>query len=120
MSTIATSDFLLLTWSHCGPPCYDQINHNGSKQRASRLPNGPTNPHGCLCFDRVLVSLVMILLFHIFGSAFGVPDIQLRSEPTQFPVLGAQLMNDQGTADQVDEEHESNRSVEPQKFCGLI
>ena len=30
-----------------------------SKQRESRLPNGPTIPLGCPCFDRVLVPLVI-------------------------------------------------------------
>ena len=43
-----------------------------SKQRGRRLPNGPTFPLGCLCFDKVLVPLnVMMLNLKLRATPFG-------------------------------------------------
>ena len=61
----------------------------------------------------------MILLVHIFLSIFGVADVQC-DVPFHPLIVDAYLVNDQGTADQVDDEHHRNWSVEPNEFSGLI
>ena len=44
----------------------------------------------------------------MFGSLLGVANVKAHQL-----ILGAQLVNDQGAADKVEEEHHGNRSMQP-------
>ena len=57
-----------------------------SKQRGSRPPNGPPNPQGCICFDRVFVPWTSSALSPV-GPALGRIHL-FGDEKVTVPVLG--------------------------------